>query len=112
MSYLLGDSTDSGLDFNYLEFTKDVVGCAAVLVETELELVTTVDKRRARESERAAIIKTVEELGQRATASVASAAKEQAGTPAGRCAAAIVAAVKEAVDREIAAARAALGGDL
>jgi hypothetical protein len=112
MGYLLGDSTDSGLEFNYLDFTKDVVECAAVLVEAELELVTTVDKRRERENDRAEAIKAIKELGLRAAEAVAPTAMGQANTPAGRCASVIAAAVKEAVDRETAATRAGLASDL
>jgi hypothetical protein len=112
MSYLLGDSTDSGLEFNYLDFTRDVVECAAVLVEAELELVTTIDKRRERESERAEAIKAIKELGLRTAAVVAPMAMEQPNTPAGRCAGVIATAVKEAVDREIATTRAGLASDL
>jgi hypothetical protein len=112
MGYLLGDSTDSGLEFNFLDFTRDVVECAAVLVEAELELVTTIDKRAERERVRAEDIKAIKALGLRAAEAVAPTAMEQPNTPAGRCAGVIAAAVKDSVDREIATARAALASDL
>lgn len=112
MGYLLGDSTDSGLEFNFLDFTRDVVECAAVLVEAELELVTTIDKRSERERVRAEDIKAIKALGLRTAEVVAPTAMEQTNTPAGRCAGVIAAAVKEAVDKEIASERAGLASDL
>ena len=110
MKYLLGDSTDSDLEFNYLTFLKEVVDCAVVLLEAEGTLVANVERRNARAAESAGQIRAVEELGKDAASLVDPIAKEQPKLPAGRCAAAIAKAIKDAVDAETRAAKAALEG--
>jgi hypothetical protein len=108
MRYLLGDSTESKLEINYLTFLREVVDCAVVLMEAQSVLVANVDKRNARASEWAGLIRAVEELGNEAAALVEPIAQEQAKTPAGRCASAIAKAVKDAVEAETAQAKASL----
>ena len=108
MRYLLGDSSESNLDFNYLAFLREVIECAAVLAEAEVTLASNVDYGRTREKETAAVVAAVEDLGKRATQLVGPVAKEQGGTPVGRCAALIANAVREAVEKESSQARATL----
>src|SRR2546427_10311396 len=102
--YLLGDSTDSGLEFNYLAFLREVIEAALVLLEAEGALATNADKKAARTSEQAGLMRAAEELGKDALGLVEPLAKEQPKTPAGRCAATIGKAIKDAVDGEMATA--------
>jgi hypothetical protein len=108
MRYLMGDSSESNLDFNYLAFLREVIDCAAVLAEAEVTLASNVDYGRTREKETAAVVAAVEDLGKRATQLVGPVAKEQGATPVGRCAALIANAVREAVEKESSQARATL----
>ena len=108
MRYLLGDSTESNLDFNYLTFLREVVDCAVVLLEAEATLAVNLEKRNAKASEWAGMIRAVEELGNDANAVVDPIINEQPKTPAGRCAAAIAKAIKDAVESETTAAKASL----
>lgn len=109
MRYLLGDSTDSDLQFNYLTFLREVIDAGVVLLEAERTLGTNAERRQTRASESAGMIRAVEELGKDAEAVVDPIMKEQPKTPAGRCAAAIAKAIKEAVDAETSQAKSALG---
>ncbi len=106
MGYRLGDSTATNVDFNYLAFLREVIDCAVVLLETEATLNVNLEKRQTRASEWSGMIRAVEELGIEATSVVDSIVKEQPKTPAGRCAAAIAKSIKDAVDSEIATAKA------
>ena len=106
--YLLGDSTESNLEFNYLAFLREVVDCAVVLLESEATLATNAERRTTRASEFAGMIRAVEELGKDAAALVEPIAKEQPKTPAGRCAAAIAKAIKDAVGTESSHAKSSL----
>src|SRR5262252_7056425 len=92
LRYLFGDSTESELEFDYLAFLREVIDCAVVMAECEVTLGVTVEDRRARELETAAVIAAVEELGKRATQVVSPPAGDPATTPVGRCAAAIATA--------------------
>jgi hypothetical protein len=103
--YLLGDSTACDLDFNFLTFLREAVDCAVVLLEAEATLAANLEKRAARASEWAGMIRAVEELGGDASSVVDPIIKEQPSTPAGRCAAAIAKAIKDAVASETAAAK-------
>jgi hypothetical protein len=109
MRYLFGDSTESELEFNYLAFLREVFDSAVVLLEAETTLEGNRDKRDRREAETGGLIRAVEELGKDALGLVEPVAKEQPKTPAGRAAASIAAAAREAVAHETAAAKAALG---
>jgi hypothetical protein len=111
MNYLFGDSTESNVDFNYLAFVPEVIDSAVVLVEAELALVTTVERRRILDKETLAAIGAVDDLGKRAAELVVPIAKDQAATPVGRCAASIAAAIREAVERESTLARTKLAGE-
>jgi hypothetical protein len=111
LRYLFGDSSESDLEFDYLAFTREVIDCAVVMAECEVTLGVTVEDRRTRERETAATIAAVEELGKRASQLVGPVAKDQAGMPVGRCAAAIATAIREAVDRESMQVRAALAAE-
>jgi hypothetical protein len=95
------------LGFNYLAFLREVVDCSVLLLEAEGTLGANVERRTSRVNESAGMIRAVEELGAEAASVVEPIAKEQPATPAGRCAAAIAKAIKEAVAAEIAQARAA-----
>lgn len=106
--YLFGDSTESDLEFDYLAFLREVIDCAVVMVECEVTLGVTVEDRRTRELETASVVAAVEDLGKRATQLVGPIAGDQPSTPVGRCAAAITAAIRDAVERESGQARAAL----
>jgi hypothetical protein len=105
VSYLLGDSSGPAIAFNYLAFLREVVDCAVVLLEAEATLSSNLERRDARANETAGLLRAVEELGAEATAVVEPVAKEQPNTPAGRCAAAIARAIKEAVETETAQAK-------
>jgi hypothetical protein len=108
VKFLLGDSTESDLEFNYLTFLREVVDSAVVLLEAEGTLGENVEKRTTRASESAGMIRAVEELGKDAAALVDPVAKEQPKTPAGKCAAAIGKAIKDAVDAETKQAKTSL----
>ena len=108
MRYLYGDSSESDLEFDYLAFIREVIDCAVVMAECEVTLAVTVEGRRTREQETAAVIAAVDDLGKRVGLLVGPVAKDQASTPVGRCAAAIGAAIRDAVDKESSQARAAL----
>jgi len=111
VKYLYGDSTESDLEFDYLAFLREVIDCAVVMVECEVTLGVTVEDRRARELETASVVAAVEELGKRATQVVGPLAGDQPTTAVGRCAAAIAAAIHDAVEREAVQARAALAAE-
>ena len=111
LRYLFGDSTESELEFDYLAFLREVIDCAVVMAECEVTLAVTVEDRRTRELETAAVVASVEELGRRAAQVVGPPAGDPASTPVGRCAAAIAAAIREAVDKESQQARAALAAE-
>ena len=111
MSYLYGDSSEANLDFNYLAFLREAIDCAATLLECETAIATANVHKRARESEAANLIAAVDDLGRRTTELVAPVAKEQAATPVGRCAAALVTAIREAVEREAAVVKSGLASD-
>lgn len=110
MGYLFGDSTQSGLDFNYLAFLREAVDCVVTLVECDVALSTVAERKRTREREMETELAAVAELGKRAAEVVNPVAKDQKDTGAGRCAAAIATAIREAVERESTAARAKLAG--
>jgi hypothetical protein len=106
--YLFGDSTESNLDFNFLAFLPEVIDAAVVLAECEVLLAATVERRHTRQAEAERLIADVEEFGKRAAQFVGPIAKDQAGTPVGRCAASIAMAVRGAVEREASQVRGAL----
>jgi hypothetical protein len=105
VGYLFGDSTESGLEFNYLAFLREAVDCAVAMVECDVTLATVADRKRTREREMETELAAVAELGKRAAELVAPVAKQQADTPVGRCASAIATAIREAVERESTALR-------
>jgi hypothetical protein len=109
--YLFGDSTESNLDFNFLAFLPEVIDAAVVLAECEVMLAVTVERRHTRQREAEAQVAAVDDFGERATQVVGPAAEAQAGTPVGRCAARIVAAIREAVEREASQVRGALAAE-
>ena len=111
LRYLFGDSTESELEFDYLAFLREVIDCAVVMAECEVTLGVTVEDRRTRELETAAVVAAVVELGRRAAQVVGTPGSDQASTPVGRCAAAIATAIREAVDKESLQARAALAAE-
>lgn len=111
MRYLYGDSTESDLEFDYLAFLREVIDCAVVMVECEVTLGVTVEDRRARELETASVVAAVEDLGKRATQVVGPVAGDQPTTAVGRCAAAIAAAIRDAVEREAVQARTTLAAE-
>jgi hypothetical protein len=105
VGYLFGDSTESGLEFNYLAFLREAVDCAVAMVECDVTLATVADRKRTREREMEAELAAVAELGKRAADLVAPVAKQQADSAVGRCASAIATAIREAVERESTAVR-------
>jgi len=111
LRYLFGDSTESDLEFDYLAFIREVIDCAVVMAKCEVALATTTEGRRTRERETASVVASIDELGQRAAQLVEPVAGAQGSTPVGRCAAAIAAAIRDAVDKESALAGAALATD-
>jgi hypothetical protein len=110
VGYLFGDSTESGLDFNYLAFLREAVDCAVALVECDVTLATVAERKRVRERETETELAAVVELGRRSTDLVNPVARDQKDTAVGRCAAAITTAIRDAVERESAAVRAKLAG--
>lgn len=112
MRYLLGDSSESGLGFNYLAFLREVIDCSVVLVEHELALAAAQERRKAREKDASGQAQAVEELGKRAQALFGPIAKEHANAPVGRCAAAIAAATREKIGLEASQIRSALGAEV
>jgi hypothetical protein len=108
VGYLFGDSTESGLDFNYLAFLREAVDCAVAMVECDVTLASVAEQKRAREREMDGELAAVAALAQRAADLVSPVAKEQTATAVGRCAAAIATAIREAAERESTAVRAKL----
>jgi hypothetical protein len=106
--YLFGDSTESNLDFNFLAFLREVIDTTVVLAECEVLLATTIEHRRTREIEADALVAAVDEFGERAARLVGPVAKEQTGTPVGRCAASIATSIRDAVKWESSQVRTAL----
>lgn len=109
--YLLGDSTESGLDFNYLAFLRDVIDVAVALVDSDAALATTDDRKQLEERQAHATIAAIEELGRRATQLVAPLVHAH-DTPVGRCANAIAVAARDATERESTQVRSALASAL
>jgi hypothetical protein len=110
--YLLGDSSESGLEFNYLAFLREVVDCSVVLVEHELALEVAKERRKAREKDAHAQVQAIEELGKRAQALFGPLAKEHAEAPVGRAAAAIATAAREKIGLEASQIRSTLGVEI
>lgn len=108
MLYLFGDSTESNLDFDFLAFLREVIDATVVLADCEVLLAVTVERRRTRQLDADALIAAVDEFGKHATQLVGPVAKDQTGTPVGRCAATIATAIREAVEREASQVRGAL----
>jgi len=106
--YLFGDSTESNLDFNFLAFLREVIDTTVALAECEVLLATTIEHRRTREIEADALIAAVDEFGERAARLVGPVAKDQTGTPVGRCAASIASSIRDAVKWESTQVRTAL----
>ncbi len=111
VQYLFGDSTESKLDFDYLAFLREAIDCAVVMLECEVALAATVERRRVRQTETDAVVSAIDELGRRATQLVVPVAQGQADTPVGRCAASVATAIKEAVERETSRVRGILAGE-
>jgi hypothetical protein len=111
MRYLFGDSTESNLDFNYLAFLREVIDCAVVLVECDVKLAALEERKRTRERETEATLAAIAEFGRRAADFVGPVAQQQAGTAVGRTAAAIAAAIRDAVDRESNDGKSKLGAE-
>jgi hypothetical protein len=105
VGYLFGDSTESGLDFNYLAFLREAVDCAVALLECDAAFADIAERKRARERDTEAELAAVVELGRRATDLVNPVARDQKDAAVGRCAAAITTAIREAVERESTAVR-------
>lgn len=108
----MGDSSESGLEFNYLAFLKDVIDCSVVLLENEGVIGTSGDQRRTCERDAMVVVAALAELGRRARELIEPIAKEHTDNAIGRCATAIGVAAREAVDREAQAIRTALAADL
>ncbi len=112
MRYLLGDSSEAGLEFNYLAFLKEVIDCSVVLLEHESTLTSAGDKRRSLEKDAAVVLAALDELSRRTTELAEVVAKEQADNAIGRCAETIVKQTREAVEKESAGVREALAADV
>src|SRR5690242_16966019 len=68
--YLLGDSTDVGLEFNYLAFLRELVDVAVALVQHDLSRTDAEMRRQAIEQNSAGTVKAIEDLGRRTLADV------------------------------------------
>ncbi len=112
MRYLLGDSSDAGIEVNYLALLKDVIDCAVVLLEHEGTIASASDRRRGFEKEAAVVLAALGELSQRTTELAEVVATEQGENAIGRCALAIVTATREAVAKETSGVKSALAVDL
>ncbi|HEY5924209.1 MAG TPA: hypothetical protein VIV11_21175 [Kofleriaceae bacterium] len=100
MRYLFGDSTESNLDFNYLAFLREAIDCAVVLVQCDVTLAEYAERKRTQERESETALAAIADFGKRAAEFVAPVADDKAGTPVGRCAAAVAAAIRDAVEEE------------
>ena len=112
MRYLLGDSSESGLDFNYLAYLREVLDCSVVLIEHESALAVAKERRKARESDAHGQVQAIEDLGKRAAQLFGPIAKDHASSPLGRCAAAIGGSTRDAIATETSQVRAALQTEL
>jgi len=110
--YLLGDSSEAGLEFNYLAFLKEVIDCSVVLLEHESTLTSAGDKRRSLEKDANVVLAALDELSRRTTELAEVVATEQADNAIGRCAETIVKQTREAVEKESAGVREALAADV
>ncbi|HEX5064434.1 MAG TPA: hypothetical protein VFV99_33895, partial [Kofleriaceae bacterium] len=104
-------STESNLDFDYLAFLQEVIDCAVVMVECDVALAAVDEKKRTREREIESQLTAVAEFGKRAAEFVGPVADQQAGSPAGRCAATIARAIRAAVESESAETKAKLAAE-
>ncbi len=112
MRFLLGDSTDAGLEVNYLQVVKDVIDCSVGLLEHEGMMATAGDRRRTLERDATIVMAALKELGERSTELAEAVAKEHHENSIGRCAEAIVASTRVTVETELADVRAVLAADL
>lgn len=108
----MGDSTESGLGFNYLAFLKDVIDCSVVLLENEGVIASSGERRRSCERDAAAVIAALGEIGRRTLDLVEPVAEEHSDNAIGRCATSIATSAREAVEREAQQIRSALEADL
>jgi len=108
----MGDSSESGLEFNYLAFLKDVIDCAVVLLENEGVIAASGDRKRSCERDAATVIAALGELGRRTLDVSEPVAREHKDNAIGRCASAIVASTREVVEREATLIRSSLATDL
>ncbi len=100
------------MEFNYLAFLKDVIDCAVVLLENEGVIAASGDRKKSCERDASVVVGALGELGRRTLDLSEPVAKEHKDNPIGRCAQAIIAATREAVEREAALIKTKLTADL
>jgi hypothetical protein len=112
MRYLYGDSTESGLESNYLAFLRDAIDLCVELLQCDVGLAAGRERRAARERVAADAVAAIEELG-RQLVRVAEPAAKAAGmeSPVGRCASQVMRATADAVRSESAAVKNALAAE-
>jgi len=110
--FLMGDSSESGLEFNYLAFLKDVIDCAVVLLDNEGVIAASSERKRGCERDAATVIAALGELGRRTLDVSEPVAREHKDNAIGRCATAIATATREAIEREATQIRTSLAADL
>ena len=112
VQFQLGDSTESGLEFNYLAFLKDVIDVAVILLENEAVIAASSERKKSCDRDAMVVVGALGELGRRTLEMITPVAKEHTDNAIGRCASAIALAAREAVEREAQQIRNALAADL
>ncbi len=110
MRFLFGDSTESSLEVNYLAFLRDAIDAGVGLLVADAGLATAQQAHDARTQATEETVRAIEELGRATLRRVEPLVDGEA--PIHRCAAAIVLAVGEVIEREVGRARSGVAADL
>jgi hypothetical protein len=110
MRYLFGDSSESSLETNYLEFLREVVDFGVLVLQAESGLSAEVERRNHHLHTVEEEARAVEQLGQRLQK--VTGPLVVGNNPANRCAAAIAQLVTEVVTREATQARARIPAEI
>lgn len=109
MRYLYGDSSESTLEINYLAFLRDAIDFGVAVLQADHGLAVARERRTNRDRAAEETARSLEQFGRVALDVVEPyAVGEQ---PLNRCAASVVAAINEAVRREVAKVRSGQGTD-
>jgi hypothetical protein len=111
MSFLYGDSTPSPLTSNFLEFLRDAIDFAVLVLQADDAIAAIQDRLRSTSHASLEEVERLESFGRMVGAAIEQAPKGQADSETSRCATQLAAAADEYVRVAIAAVRDKLAAD-